>query len=426
VASRIPIFDARRLSGRRIDLALEDRLGQAGSSEIFSVLIELRHDAPLDAVRELALTARPVVPGLFEARLSGGQIRALDKPAVHRVWLNHTVRALTTRSMAAIKADAALSAFNASGRGIVWAVADSGIALHSHFDACANLILPEGVLHRDFTGGDSPLSDEFGHGTHVAGILAGRSAVCNGPRGAAPDAKLVSLKVLGPDGCGAVSDIIAALAWIQQVNDHGRRHVIDGVNLSLGYDFDPEWYACGASPLCREVDRLVQSGVVVVVAAGNSGYGYQNSLNGGAVRACLDLSINDPGNAALAITVGSTHRDMPHTYGVSYFSSKGPTGDGRMKPDLLAPGERIVGPAAPSRAPAGEDWRTAYIEDSGTSMAAPHVSGAIAAFLSVRGEFRGRPQAVKEIFLESATDLGRVPSFQGRGLVNLFEALQRR
>jgi subtilisin family serine protease len=146
----------------------------------------------------------------------------------------------------------------------------------------------------------------------------------------------------------------------------------------------------------------------------------------------MDLTINDPGNAEAAITVGSTHRDMPHIYGVSYFSSKGPTGDGRLKPDLVAPGEKIVscqagsgagGSVGAARAPANAI--TAYYkEDSGTSMAAPHVSGAIAAFLSIRREFIGRPERVKEIFMSSATDLRRDRYFQGSGLVDLMRAIQ--
>src|SRR5439155_15585511 len=111
---------------------------------------------------------------------------------------------------------------------------------------------------------------------------------------------------------------------------------------------------CGQSPLCVEVDQLVKSGVVVVVAAGNTGYG---AVNNGSTSAGLTVTINDPGNADLAITVGATHRDMPHVYGVSYFSSKGPTGDGRVKPDLVAPGEKIIScssagrPAASATAP---------------------------------------------------------------------------
>ena len=126
---------------------------------------------------------------------------------------------------------------------------------------------------------------------------------------------------------------------------------------------------------------------------------------------------------------------MPHIYGVSYFSSKGPTGDGRMKPDLLAPGEKIVSCAsrdmpadgvagrAARSGPSGLRART-YREDSGTSMAAPHVSGVIAAFLSIRSEFIGRPEEVKRIFLTTATDLNRAPYFQGRGLMDLMRAIQ--
>jgi serine protease AprX len=194
--------------------------------------------------------------------------------------------------------------------------------------------------------------------------------------------------------------------------------------MSLGYNFEPEWFACGQSPLCAEVDRLVKSGVVVVVAAGNTGYGSLKSTIG-ATSAGMALTINDPGNADLAITVGSTHRDAPHVYGVSYFSSKGPTGDGRLKPDLVAPGEKIISCAAGAlKADAAKGKECDYVETSGTSMAAPHVSGAIAAFLSVRAEFIGNTQRIKEIFVGTSTDLRRDKYFQGAGLVDLMRAIQ--
>ncbi|HXV99638.1 MAG TPA: S8 family serine peptidase, partial [Anaerolineae bacterium] len=227
-------------------------------------------------------------------------------------------------------------------------------------------------------------------------------------------------------GDGLASNLIAAIALVQEINGFGRRLLIHGVNMSVGYDFEPEWFACGQSPLCVEVDRLVRSGVVVVVAAGNTGYGLAQSQFRGVVSAGMDLTINDPGNAELAITVGSTHKDMPHVYGVSYFSSKGPTGDGRAKPDLVAPGEKIISCAAglqreEIKEQAGD---CLYLEQSGTSMAAPHVSGVIASFLSIKKEFIGQPERVKEIFLSTATDLKRERYFQGYGLVDLMRAIQ--
>src|SRR5438034_6451245 len=235
---------------------------------------------------------------------------------------------------------------------------------------------------------------------------------------------MVSLKVLNADGKGKVRFMLNALAYVQELNGNGVRLQIHGINMSLGHRFEPEWFACGQSPLCVEIDRLVKTGVVVVVAGGNTGYGTLKSSIG-ATSAGMALTINDPGNSDLAITVGSTHRDMPHVYGVSYFSSKGPTGDGRLKPDLVAPGEKIISCATGNLKEEGaRNIQCDYVETSGTSMAAPHVSGVIAAFLSVRTEFIGKAERVKEIFVSNATDLRRDRYFQGSGLVDLMRAIQ--
>jgi serine protease AprX len=373
--------------------------------------------------------------------------------AILRLWYDHPINPLIDKSVSTVKADAALRAFLAEGKGIVWAVIDSGIdEKHQHFGVKGNLKVTPPIQHCDFTipnGAGSPtaLVDNFGHGSHVAGIIAGayvsdadkpkakarRSKLVQGDQvdtfeedlsqiaGMAPSCTLVSLKVLDDGGNGDVSNIIDAIDRIQTINDFGRSLNIHGVNLSVGYEFDPTWFACGQSPVCVEVNRLVRSGVVVVVAAGNTGYGVL-SANQRATGAGFMLTINDPGNAELAITVGSTHRDAPHTYGVSYFSSKGPTGDGRMKPDLVAPGERILSCCSSMKDP--NNATTVYIEDSGTSMAAPHVSGVIAAFLSIRREYIGDPEKVKQLFLSTATDLGRNSYFQGRGLIDLMRAIQ--
>ena len=108
-------------------------------------------------------------------------------------------------------------------------------------------------------------------------------------------------------------------------------------------------YACGRTPVCEESERLIASGVVVVAAAGNLRLSRAIARRWRpAVRGYRHISITDPGNAEHVITVGSTHRFQPHTYGVCYFSSRGPTGDGRRKPDLVAPGEKIDAPCPAS------------------------------------------------------------------------------
>jgi subtilisin family serine protease len=395
--------------------------------------------------------------------------------AIYRVWPDFRMKALIDRSVSTIKADAARRSYDASGTDIVWAVIDSGIdETHPHFTAYGNLNGDVSELHRDFTT-DEPakggaLIDRFGHGTHVAGIIAGglepargqderpvfigqRVAVSESsdqeqvePRpvtlrerltGVAPRCKLISLKVLDDGGNIRSTDVLRALEYVRvELNGHGKPPLrVHGVNLSLGYEFNAKWFACGQSPVCVEVDRLVRSGVVVVIAAGNTGYG-ELTARTGITSTGLSLTINDPGNAELGITVGATHRDSPHTYGVSFFSSKGPTGDGRLKPDLVAPGERITS-CATGRAlddmkealdrqwPQGVPEGVAlYIDRSGTSMAAPHVSGAIASFLSIRREFIGRPEHVKRVFLDNATSLGRERYFEGHGLVDLMRVIQ--
>jgi serine protease AprX len=393
----------------------------------------------------------------------------LPDRAIYRIWEDAVVRAFITDSIATVKADAAQIAFSAVGKNITWAVLDTGVDTgHPHFALFSNTDLAEKapLAHKDFrptaSGDTGATEDANGHGTHVSGIIAGsltagsskgdpvavvttrneagveekRTQPLGTVAGMAPRCTIVSLRVLEDDSTGVVSSLITAIDQIQQWNDHGRRIVVHGVNLSLGYPFEAEWFACGQSPLCVEIDRLVQSGVVVVAAAGNSGYGYLQTEFTGAVSQGIGMSINDPGNSELAITVGSTHRTEPHRFGVSYFSSKGPTGDGRLKPDLLAPGERIISCASQqsrsvqtvvqdNAAPTTLDPKAyTYKEDSGTSMAAPHVSGIIAGFLSIRREYIGQPSEVKSIFMRSATDLGRDRHFQGAGLVDLMRAIQ--
>jgi serine protease AprX len=268
------------------------------------------------------------------------------------------------------------------------------------------------------------------HGTHVAGIIGasaeavsaaagkknGGSAAPAGVEsadGMCPDISLFDFRVLGPDLQDTEFAIIAALQFIRYLNDRDNFLTIHGANLSLSIPHDVRNFACGRTPICIECERLIDSGVVVVAAAGNHGYKSFETKDG-AYESYAAFSVTDPGNADGVITVGATHRYWPHTYGVSFFSSRGPTGDGRLKPDLVAPGERIRAPFPKA------EWG----ELDGTSMAAPHVSGAAAMLLARYAELIGQPRRIKQILCDTATDLGRERSFQGRGMLDVLRALQ--
>jgi serine protease AprX len=375
--------------------------------------------------------------------------------SVFRVWESQKIHPLTTESIRTVKANAAHNSFGALGEKIVWAVLDSGVdATHPHFALHDNLALGAPLTGKScsFAGSLPWDQDAFGHGTHVAAIIAGEADPGSTPqaaiqaeaasgdssyhlepvpgiKGMAPRAKLLTLRVLDNNGDGDETALIQAIEYVQQLNDYGRHLVVHGVNISAGFPAHPTWYACGQTPLCLEINRLVKSGVVVVVAAGNSGHIITFLSPVSTTEAGQILSINDPGNADLAITVGSTHRQSPHTFGISYFSSKGPTSDGRRKPEVVAPGEKVISAASSQKAasvslPGLNGAHFGYLEDTGTSMAAPHVSGVLAAFLSVKREYIGQPEKTRDLLMQSAMDLGRDPGFQGAGLVDLMKLIQ--
>lgn len=279
---------------------------------------------------------------------------------------------------------------------------------------------------------DSPdTQPQTNHGTHVAGILgankdaaneaakkAGRKQNPDVADGMCPDISLYDFRVLGPGIKDTEFAIIAALQFIRYLNARDNFFTIHGANLSLSIPHDVRNFACGRTPICDECERLVDSGVFVVAAAGNHGYKSFQTKEG-SYDSYAAFSITDPGNADSVVTVGATHRFWPHTYGVSFFSSRGPTGDGRIKPDLVAPGERIRAPL-PGNHNLGGDWG----DLDGTSMAAPHVSGAAAMLMARYSELIGQPRRIKRILCESATDLGRERSFQGHGMLDVLRAFQ--
>jgi subtilisin family serine protease len=292
-------------------------------------------------------------------------------------------------------------------------------------------------LIEPFLWDEKPERPRRPHGTMVAGILAadwrkepadetanpqanpGLQKGSNKPwtvymQGICPDIRLYDFRVIGEGDDAGEFEVLAALQLIRHLNEQTDRRQIHGANLSLSTEHDVTSFACGSTLVCQECDRTWASGVVLVAAAGNRGHQHYMIAGDHELGGYHAMSITDPGNAEGVITVGATHRAQPHQYGVSYFSSRGPTGDGRRKPDLVAPGEKVTGPV-PDRG---------QTTDDGTSFAAPHVSGAAAMLMARHAELIGRPQRIKEILCATATDLGRERYFQGAGMLDILRALQ--
>ena len=369
------------------------------------------------------------------ARLTPAEIQKVaDEHAelnVYAMWRSAVKKKLIHRSHRTIGADAARQSFDSMGSGITWAVFDTGCRLsHPHFNKrrkrkkkkAKERSLIKAVLDCTTDSrypkpiNDDDASDPDGHGTHVCGIIAGQgNDELRDYKGVAPKCKLLVYKVLNDHGVGEDAWIIKAIDDIFRRNENSSGLAVHGVNLSLGGPYDATVYGCGFSPTCKELRDLWRQGVLVCVAAGNEGQIQVSTLNGP-----FDLnttrSIGDPANLDDCIAVGSVNTDKPYLYGISHFSSRGPTTDGRVKPDVVAPGERI-------RSCNSEYERKPYRQSSGTSMACPHVSGLLAAFLSVRQEFVGRPDEVKKILLASCNSVGRDPNNQGHGIPNLMKML---
>lgn len=300
------------------------------------------------------------------------------------------------------------SAWNSgyNGKGIGVAVIDSGIN-DNHPDLWNSAQTRSRVVyHQDFTGTATSNSsgaqyDLYGHGTHVAGILGGNGYLSNGNySGVAPAVKLVDLRALDANGSGSDSTVIAA---IQQAIALQNTYNIQVINLSLGRGIY-ESYA--QDPLCQAVESAWQAGIVVVVAAGNYGRVSVDGIDGyGTVTA--------PGNDPLVITVGAMNSNGSTSQSaetMTSYTSKGPTTyDHVLKPDIMAPGNAIVSLAAPG-ATLEADYPAQLVNDvngnpnyftlSGTSMATPVVSGAVALLLQQNGALT--PDQIKARLMQSA------------------------
>lgn len=291
-----------------------------------------------------------------------------------------------------------------TGKGVTIAFLDTGIYPHPDFTKPKNRI----IAFYDIVNGKKQPYDDNGHGTHVAGDAAGNGNLSGGKyKGVAPDANIVSVKVLDAKGSGLSSDIISGMQWII---DNKEKYNIKIVSLSIGETPSLPPYL---DPLVRGVDKLWRHGLIVTVAAGNSGPNYN--------------TVTSPGTSRNVITVGAV--DDKRTVDINDDVIASFSGRGSLylnKPDIVAPGVKIVSTAS-GNVPIGADESMAnksYRIASGTSMATPMVAGAAALLLEKNPNLTNAQ--IKHILKSTAVKIDNAGIWtQGSGMINLEEALKR-
>ncbi|HMB78771.1 MAG TPA: S8 family peptidase, partial [Vicinamibacterales bacterium] len=350
-------------------------------------------------------------------------------PSVFRVHFDRPAAKFNYRTSLTVGIKAVHDTLGLTGAGVGIAVIDSGIATwHDDLTNTSNTVYPYGnqrvSMFVDFVNGQTTPYDDDGHGSHVAGIIAGNGFDSNGQKsGAAPDASLISLKVLDADGNGTISNIIAALDWV--LANHNTYN-IRVVNMSVGAAIhESAW----TDPLTVAAKRVVDAGVVVVGAAGNFGTNSAGLPQYGGISA--------PGNAPWVLTVGaSSTQGTPSRNDdiVGSYSSRGPSYiDWNAKPDLVAPGTGTVSLAAAGSTffntrpmallPGTVGPALPYLSLTGTSMAAPVVTGTVALMLQANPSLT--PNAVKAILQYTAQQYpGYNGLVQGAGFLNVVGAVR--
>lgn len=301
-------------------------------------------------------------------------VEALDelqeKGFVDEIEYDYDVSTMLSDSSSKVNAVSIRENQGITGQDINVAVLDSGISNHEHLDVS---------LDRDHTG--DGIQDRNGHGTHVAGIIASKHPENTG---ITPDANIQNIKVLNDEGQGKASNVIKGLETA--INNDA-----DIITLSLGAEIEQ---CDGTDAISRAVDQVTNQGIITIVAAGNTGP--------------EQGTITSPGCARNAITVGAINNQNR----ITEFSARGPTYDGRNKPDIVAPGSQII----------STHLNNEMIALSGTSMAAPHISGIAA--MSKQKEPSLTPQQFKNLLKDTATDIGRDYNQQGAGLANTQKLIQ--
>ncbi|MGB7217339.1 MAG: S8 family peptidase, partial [Vicinamibacterales bacterium] len=418
-----------RANNQRLDDELSRRV-RSGRQDTVSLIVTLEpgaqlprayrryveQDGRLDIINGYALSKVPV----HVLTHLGTQV------GVHRVQYSRLAKKQDSLSSVAMRGNALdpdhsvnQHSHGSSGKGVTVAVVDSGLD-NDPFDDLADARIKKFV---DFVNPDNRIrADGNGHGTHVTGVVGGTGKLASKYAGIAPDTSIIALRVLDDSGQGSIANVLKALNWIYK---NGRSQNIRVVNMSVGAAPTESYFT---DPLTLAAKALVDQGITVVAAAGNFGQNAQGQLQWG--------GITSPGIAPWVLTVCAFSTQgtyNPADDAMARFSSAGPTAiDFAAKPDLCAPGVGIVSLAAPGSqlyalgmaAPRpwvmGPDNR--YMSLSGTSMATPFVSGAVALMLQANPTLT--PNLIKGILQYTATARPGVSALrQGAGFMNVAGAV---
>lgn len=328
--------------------------------------------------------------------------KLVQEERVTKVWLDGTIKAILDIAAPSVNAPDAWG-HNLTGKGVGVAVIDTGV--YTHPDLKERI-----TAFNDFVKKKTAPYDDHGHGTHVAGDIASDGSSSKALyRGPAPGCNIIGVKVLDSSGSGRLSTVIQGIQWCIE---NKVRHGIQIINLSLG-SVPSQSYR--DDPICQAVEQAWKQGIVVCAAAGNDGP--------------KPGTISSPGIDPTVITVGSMNDRNKiefSGYSVAEYSSRGPTIDNLIKPDVLCPGTNIISLLSPgstldrqnSRARVGNE----YLTLSGTSMASPVCSGVVALLLEAKNTLT--PDEIKRILKDSARPLpNEAGNDQGSGLIDAKKAL---